>query len=189
MLVTTLRRVVVTNCSPGATPGRTAALRALHGARSRASGPSFFGCGVRTRVGGTAEHFGTRGAAARGGRARGPAGSAALAFAERDPRGGCHGGGGACTMRPGHLRHTHRKQRHKWPRDIAAHPDDAHKVGSPEGACGDLANVTGSPGETGTRARGTASATLYSREDMRDEALSKAACHCFSHLTAHPQPG
>ena len=32
MLVTTLRRVVVTNCSPGATPGRTAALRALHGA-------------------------------------------------------------------------------------------------------------------------------------------------------------
>ena len=94
MLVTTLRRVVVTNCSPGATPGRTAALRARCTAGRRARGPrapSFFGCGVRTRVGGTAEHFGTRGAAARGGRARGPAGSAALAFAERDPRGGCHG--------------------------------------------------------------------------------------------------
>ena len=100
---------------------------------------------------GTAEHFGTRDAAARGGRARGPAGSAALAFAERD---------GAAVVTAAYdaaiyaqvyaIRtkeaQTHRKQRHKWPRDIAAHPDDAHKVGSPEGACGDLANVTGSPG-------------------------------------------
>ena len=28
---------------------------------------------------------------------------------------------------------------------------------------------------------------VFTRNDMRDEALSEAACHCFPHLAAHPQ--